>query len=127
MLNKWKKDWPYIRSVVRVTRYREIIGDKPTTTISYYVSNKMGLKAEEMGMYIRDHWWIENKLHHVKDATFREDFTTKRVNPYVFSSLIDIALNVLKSKGVKNIRKTLRINALNLEASIQYLTSSSTP
>jgi predicted transposase YbfD/YdcC len=116
MLNKWKREWPYIRSVIKVTRQR---GD--STTVRFYVSN--GEKsAKEFGKHIRQHWYIENKLHYIKDAVFHEDRCRKRVNPGIFSSFIDWTINLLRTKGVTNIKRELYNNAMNLDASIEYIT-----
>ncbi|MFD7996161.1 hypothetical protein [Streptomyces mexicanus] len=30
------------------------------------------LQAAELAVFVRRHWWIENKEHHVRDVTFRE-------------------------------------------------------
>ncbi|MDR2794852.1 MAG: hypothetical protein LBB12_03680, partial [Holosporaceae bacterium] len=54
--------------------------------------------------YIREHWFIENKLHHVKDATFREDFTVKIVKPFAFSCIIDFAILLLRYWKICNLR-----------------------
>ncbi len=108
MLKKWKKDWPYIVNIIRVTRYRERLRvDKtPSEEVSYYVSN-VSLKAEEYGQYIRRHWLIENKVHHVKDVAFQEDKTVKRVNPFIFSTCIDFSLNRLRSIKNNSIRQNV--------------------
>jgi hypothetical protein len=45
-----------------------------------------------------------DKVNYVKDVTFREDSTTKRVRPQNFSVLIGLAMNLLRRKGEKNIR-----------------------
>jgi predicted transposase YbfD/YdcC len=115
MLDKWKSDWPHIRQVVKVTRFREKIGKKPSEEVAYYVTNGQ-LEVEELAGCIRGHWFIENKLHHVKDATFREDYTIKRVNPQIFSTIIDFALNIMRRKKTSNIRSSLRENILDFEA-----------
>jgi predicted transposase YbfD/YdcC len=115
MLDKWKSDWPYIRQVVKVTRFRQEIRKEPTIEIAYYVTNGQ-LEVEELAGCIRDHWFIENKLHHVKDRTFREDYTTKRVNPWIFSTIIDFGLNIMKRKNVDNVRSSLYENVLDFEA-----------
>ncbi|GHU11047.1 hypothetical protein FACS189449_01700 [Alphaproteobacteria bacterium] len=93
MLNKWQDEWPFLRKIIRVTKVREEVGvdEKPSITTSYYVSNGE-LEPEKYVKCIREHWFIENKLYHVKDATFREDFTVKRVNPCIFFICIDFAL-----------------------------------
>ena len=123
MLNKWRKEWPYIRNIIKITRYREIIGRKPTITTSYYVSNRE-LRAKETGMCIRNHWSIENKLHHIKDTAFMEDKCTKIVNPFIYSVCIDFAINILRSQGTAKIRETLYNNCMNFAYSIQNLASS---
>ncbi|GHU12096.1 hypothetical protein FACS189449_05020 [Alphaproteobacteria bacterium] len=114
MLNKWQDEWPFLRKIIRVTRVREEVGvdEKPSITTSYYVSNGE-LEPEKYVKCIREHWFIENKLHHVKDATFREDFTVKRVNPCIFSICIDFALNIMRINKEKNIRKALYCNSMN--------------
>jgi predicted transposase YbfD/YdcC len=115
ILDKLKKKWPYIRSIIRVTRQRN-----SSITTSYYVSNKV-MNAKEVGGYIRDHWYIENKLHHIKDRDYMEDRTPKRVNPHIFSYCMDISINALRSKGVTNMREALYNNRGDLEQCIRYL------
>ena len=121
MLNKWQKDWPYIRKVIRVTRCREEIRkSKPTITIHYYVSNRE-LKPEKYAKYIREHWWTENKLNHVKDVAFLEDSLIKHCNPYIYSTCIDIALNIMRINNIKNIKSTLYRNALDFQGFLNGL------
>jgi predicted transposase YbfD/YdcC len=116
MSDQCKKDWPHIATVVKVTRTRERkrVDKNPTTTDSYYVCNRK-LSAEKMAKYVREHWFIENKLHHVKDAVFREDFSVRVVRPFVFSYLIDVAINILKYLKINNIREFLVKSAMNVE------------
>jgi hypothetical protein len=115
ILKNWRKEWPYIRNIIKVTRQRN-----DSITTSYYVSNG-DLPAKEFGKHIRQHWYIENKLHHIKDATFYEDKHRKQVNPWVFSTLTDWTLNILKKHGVTNIRQALYSNAMDFTSSIQYI------
>jgi predicted transposase YbfD/YdcC len=99
------------------------IDEKPSITTSYYVSSGE-LPPEIYAKCIREHWFIENKLHHVKDATFREDFTVKRVNARVFSIIADFAINILKSHNIENMRKAICENSLNFQRFFQnYATS----
>jgi len=113
MLNHWSKDWPFIRQVIRVTRDREELRkSQPTTSIHYYVSNRE-LNATELARVIRDHWTIENKVHYVKDVVFQEDKTTKYRNPFIDSTCLDFALNMLRLKKVNNIRKEIYQNSIN--------------
>lgn len=112
MLDKWHKEWPFIRQVIRVIRCRDDYRrGKSSQTVHYYVTNSQ-LTAKEYGTYIRQHWFIENKLHHVKDVAFQEDKMKKQVNPYIYSTCIDIALNVMRGKNAQNIKSTLYKNSL---------------
>ncbi|MDR3285411.1 MAG: hypothetical protein LBS83_01870 [Holosporales bacterium] len=52
---------------------------------------------------------------YVKDVTFREDFSVKRKNPFVFSSLIDMELNIMRSNGENNISNTVYGNSLKFK------------
>ena len=115
MLKKWRKDWPYIRYIIRVTRYRERLysSKEPTIETHYYVSNRL-MTALQYGQHIRQHWYIENKCNHVKDVAFQEDATTKRVNPLIFSACIDFAMNILRSSGVDNMRKSIYEASLDI-------------
>jgi hypothetical protein len=45
----------------------------------------------------------------------------KRVNPHIFSYCIDISVNALRSKGVRNIREALYNNRGDLGECIRYL------
>jgi predicted transposase YbfD/YdcC len=73
--------YPHLQSAIRVTRTREIVRKgktqkkKPKAEVSYYVAT---FAAREFAPpvvqgLIRDHWTIENRLHHVKDRTMQED------------------------------------------------------
>jgi predicted transposase YbfD/YdcC len=112
MLQKWQNDWPHIRHIIRVTRFREQIGkNNPTVSVHYYVTNGT-LTAQNYAKHIREHWFIENKLHHIKDAVFQEDTRTKHKNPFIYSMCIDLALNLMRKKRIKNIKKAIYQNSL---------------
>lgn len=108
MLKNWSTEWPSIAQIIRVTRYRERLRSKqtPSHSVHYYVSNSC-MSALEYAHFIRQHWFIENKLHYVKDVAFQEDSHVKRVNPFIYSTCIDIGLNKLRALKMKNIKNTL--------------------
>lgn len=114
MLNKWENDWPYLRHIIRVTRQRDLLNrtEKERQTVSYYVTNGK-LSAAEYGKYIRQHWSIENKLHHVKDVAFQEDRQTKRCNPGIYSTCMNWSLNIMKIEKCENIKKRLMKNSMD--------------
>jgi hypothetical protein len=110
ILEKWP-EWG-IRKIIKVTRYREEISKPPVISESYYVTNG-DLPLKILAKVIREHWFIENKRHYVKDVVFREDYARRRINPYPFSFCIDIALNICKMQDTKSIRSSLIENGLN--------------
>jgi predicted transposase YbfD/YdcC len=72
--------FPHIQTAVRMTRTRMekrrgFPNGKYSEEVSYYVATfPMGkYTPEEINNLIRGHWAVENKLHHVKDRTMKED------------------------------------------------------
>ena len=58
----------------------------------------------------RGHWGIENRLHWVRGATFREDRSRIRTGsaPEIFAALRNAAISVLRLLNVTNIAAALR-------------------
>lgn len=73
-------------------------GKKRKRERRYYLSS-LEADAARFGYLIRSHWGIENQCHWVLDVVFREDHNRiRRGNaPKNFSTLLRIALNLLKS------------------------------
>ena len=123
ILRKWP-EWGSVKQIIRVTRQRDVFKRKlhcyeSSETVSYYISNKM-LKAEEYSVYIRKHWFVENKLHYVKDVAFLEDRLRKEKKADRFSMCIDISLNILRKMKVKNIKGALYDNSMNIHKMILF-------
>ena len=56
---------------------------------------------DELLRLFRNHWGIENSLHHVKDRSWDEDRHTLRRSGLgeVFATLVNVSLNVLRLQG----------------------------
>lgn len=54
------------------------------------------LSAKRLADLIRGHWGIENRLHHIKDRTFREDEQQVRCGAIALCWLRTVALTVLQ-------------------------------
>lgn len=65
------------------------------------VSNRV-LTAEEFARYKRNHWRIENCLHHVLDEDFLEDRSTARKSKNALSILRKTAYNVIRLMQIEN-------------------------
>ena len=66
-----KKLWKDLKSLICVRSMREV-NAQSSTEIRFYISSREA-NAESLGKGIRDHWGIENKVHHVLDVAYRED------------------------------------------------------
>jgi predicted transposase YbfD/YdcC len=120
VLGRLHDEWPEIQIVIEVISEREVINIDKEMAISrrYYVTNR-AINLCELASCIREHWFVENKLHYVKDQTIREDCSVKRVNPYIFSMCIDAVLNIMRLEGVTNISEETFINCMDLDGMVE--------
>ena len=90
------KDWPGLRSVVKVVGRRDT-GTDVTVQPRYYISS-LDVAAERLLAAARAHWSIENSLHWTLDVTFREDQSRIRLDhsPQNMATLRQISHNLLK-------------------------------
>jgi len=58
----------------------------------------------------RGHWHIENKLHYVRDVTFKEDKSQVRAGdiPEVMATLRNAAITLMRVEGATNIAAACR-------------------
>src|SRR4051812_32937573 len=89
-LNEYHRAWPKLAQVVRVERERRRKG-QTTVEVAYYITSLGRDRADavQLGQWIRCHWEIENRLHHVRDVTFGEDASRVRrgSSPQVLAAL----------------------------------------
>jgi len=110
---QWAK---HIKTVISVARKTHVYNTKEKKyrarkEKAVYLSNYK-LNAKQAYEHIRNHWFIENKNHHVRDVTLREDYSRIRVNPENMSTLRSFALNVLRINKIDNINNELYENSL---------------
>lgn len=106
--------FPHARQVVAiriVSEKRRPEARERTPEIHYYlVTGKAGmtrLKPARLARIIRNHWGIENRLHHVLDRTLREDAQRTHVGQgaQVLSLLRKCALALLRTGRPRRKRK----------------------
>jgi hypothetical protein len=113
-------DWrPWIACAARVSRLSWCKDTRaglwrPRREVAYYVS-QVRLDAATFGRAVRAHWGIENRDHHVRDRTLREDDSRIRRRPGIFARLRSFALNILRADGVTNVSEAVYTNALSLD------------
>ncbi len=86
--------------VFRLVRERTANG-RTTAEVVYGITSQSRLVADAARLLgqSRDHWGIENGLHHTRDQTFREDrCRVRRGNaPRVLASLRNVAVYLLRN------------------------------
>ena len=60
--------------------------------------------------YVRGHWTIENKVHYVRDVTYREDASRVRTGPRprIMATLRNLAIGLIRQAGYAKIAATIR-------------------
>lgn len=109
--------YPNVQMAVRMTRTRQerrkgLPTQKYSEEVSYYLATFPVEKTtpEAVNYLIRGHWAVENKLHHVKDRTMKEDRYRAKdavaANVALIRSCIVTLKQRFKKKGV--LTKSLR-------------------
>jgi len=78
--------------------------------------------AERLLQLIREHWGIENGLHHRRDATLREDLSQLRMGhaPQTLA-MLNTALGLLARQGETNVADARRAFAYQLDKALATL------
>ena len=99
--------------------------------VTYTKDTRSGLwpTREETGYYAcqirRDARSLAHAIraHYARDATLGEDGSQIRNRPDVMARIRSVALNILRAKGVQNIRQALYANALSFDRLLALGTS----
>ncbi len=110
--------WPEIAQVCRVER-RRVVRHRGTVSetreVRYAITSRPATQADAAALLaaLRDHWGIENKLHWVRDETLGEERCRVRTGtaPEVFAICRNLALTLLRRRGIAAIAATLRTYA----------------
>ena len=115
------KEWPGVKSVIKVISVRQI-KEKTTTENRFYLSSLVASSVKVSGDAIRSHWGVENGLHYVLDVTFGQDKSRIRNGnaPENFGIMRHLALNILRGapaakKGSPSINLKRRRAGMDLD------------
>ncbi len=86
---------------------------------AYYLCD-VELSAEQANKVVRNHWGVENRIHHVRDTRLNEDASRIRCNPSIFAILRSFVLNIFRFNKVENISLALYDNTLELDNILTY-------
>ena len=81
-----------------IHRVRELADGTQSAELSYFISS-LPPKVREHAKHLRNHWRVENTLHHTLDVTFTEDASRIRQGngPDITAALRRLALSILKA------------------------------
>ena len=126
ILTKTQKEWPFVKTVglarqIRIPVERDAQGNDITPDIKTFLEkgsrrrpkpvqdeetgkdiqktgmiSDMEVTAEEMGRIKREHWAVENSLHHVLDDTFREDRSPAKKSKNNLALIRKFVYNILR-------------------------------
>lgn len=118
----------HVGAIIRVsrtthTRITETGLWKTAYEVAYFVCEFL-LPAALCAQAVRHHWAIENRLHYVRDGSFREDDSRIRCNPGVFARLRSFAANLLRFNNIQNVndgRYRIAIGGPNAMCSLRFM------
>ena len=106
-------DWPGLQQVYQyVTHQKQKNTNSVKCHVQYGITSLTPERASAADLLKlrREHWSIENKLHWVRDAVFREDASSVRtgVLPQVMAAMRNTAISVLRFTGHTKITDALQ-------------------
>ena len=107
--------FPAARRGIKVVRRRSTADGRRSTEIVYALTSLDHRAADPrlLAAWLRGHWGIENRVHHVRDVTQREDASRIRIGngPQVMAALRNTATNIARLTGHANIAAAQRAAA----------------
>jgi len=105
--------FPHAVQAVQIVRRRRVVTTGKVTLERVYGVTDLTTEqadATEIARRVRDHWGIENKIHHVRDTTYAEDASRVRTGtaPRAMASLRNLAIGALRLIDQTNIAAGLR-------------------
>lgn len=117
---EWNGSFQCVAEVFRQTTMQDRHGKWHQRTETAFYLATTWFDTETMASIIRKHWGIENRLHHVRDVSMREDASRIRKKPGIFARVRSFALNIMRKNKLTNIGKAIFENSLDLKAVLQF-------
>ena len=121
-------DWPGLDQVFKIERQSTNALGKTETQVRYGMTSLPAHLADPKRLLelARDHWAIENGLHHRRDVTMQEDHAQLRMGhaPEMLAILNNIVLGLFARQREKNIAHARRDFAYHLDKALASLATS---
>jgi predicted transposase YbfD/YdcC len=103
----------YVTRTVRVRKGKRWVRKQVKSAVAVFIITSLSAREaapEHLAGYVRGQWTIENKVHWVRDVTFREDSSRVRTGPRprIMATLRNIALGIIRQAGYTKIAATIR-------------------
>lgn len=109
--------WPHVKQVFRLVRRR---GASEETAYGITSLSAESASAERLLDISRQHWSIENSLHHVRDVTFLEDRcrTRSRNKAQTLAAFRNLAITLIRQRNFECVPEGLEYYAENKDRAI---------
>jgi predicted transposase YbfD/YdcC len=103
----------YVTRVVRKKKGRRHVKKTVKSAVAVFIITSLDAREaapEHLAGYVRQHWTIENKVHYVRDVTYREDSSRVRTGPRprIMATLRNLAIGLIRQAGHTRIAATIR-------------------
>ncbi|MGH3181331.1 MAG: ISAs1 family transposase [Streptosporangiaceae bacterium] len=103
----------YVTRTIRVRRGKRWVRKQVKSAIAVFIITSLDAREAapvHLAGYVRSHWTIENKVHYVRDVTFREDASRVRTGPRprIMATLRNLAIGLIRQAGYTKIAATIR-------------------
>ncbi len=103
----------HVTRTVRVRKGKRWVKRQVKSAIAVFIITSLSAREAapaHLAGYVRRHWTIENKVHWVRDVTFREDYSRVRTGPKprIMATLRNLAIGLIRQAGYTKIAATIR-------------------
>ena len=102
----------YVTRTVRVKKGKRWVQKQVKWAIAVFIITSLDAARppRRTGRLRRGHWTIENKVHWVRDVTYREDASRVRTGPRprIMATLGNLAIGLIRQAGDTKIAATIR-------------------
>jgi predicted transposase YbfD/YdcC len=118
--------FPFARTIAVIRRDEfDLDGTPLTKEFAYVITSLHKDRAAPAAIhtYVRQHWGIENRVHYVRDTTWREDACQTHVGngPRNLAILRNLALSLLRLHGVNKIKEAVEAIGRDRDRALAYL------
>jgi hypothetical protein len=103
----------YVTRTVRERKGKRWVRKQVKSAIAVFIITSLDAREAapaHLAGYVRGHWTIENKVHYVRDVTYREDASRVRTGPRprIMATLRNLAIGLIRQAGYTRIAATTR-------------------